>query len=62
MAGDSGAVCLGEWALRLKYDTERALTHPSAYMVPANVKGLLAEQSALLGQMAREIDKIKGGK
>lgn len=57
----AGVVNLGQWAMRLKYDTARALAAPGAIMmIPAPVAELVSELSALVGVLAREVDSLRG--
>lgn len=56
----AGVANLGQWAMRLKYDTARALAAPGAVLIPAPVAALVSELSALVGVLAREVDNLRG--
>lgn len=47
---------LGERGLKLNYDAGRLLTNP---FLPMQAKEFISELAALVGVMAREIEKLK---
>lgn len=55
----AGVANLSQWAMRLNYDTGRVLALPAAVMVPAPVKALVSELSALVGVLAREVERLQ---
>lgn len=54
-----GVTSLPGWAMRLHYDTGRALSAPGAVLVPASVRALVLELSALVGVLAREVERLR---
>jgi hypothetical protein len=56
----AGVQNLTEWGVRINYDMGRALSHPAARLLPAQVVQLIGEMAAMLGVMARKIEKLEG--
>lgn len=54
-----GVANLSQWAMRLHWDTQKALGAPGAAFVPAPVKALVSELSALVGVLAREVERLQ---
>lgn len=57
----AGVESLSAWALRLNYETGRALMHPMAAMMPVQVRRLFCEQAAIIALMARRLDGLGEG-